>query len=104
MLFIRVNLFDNILSVALMHTILTLPTTILVIASVFASVPYELEEAGQVFGASPLEVVPPHRVASWCVPGIAAASVLFTFVLSWNEVFAASVPDVGEPGRCPPCC
>jgi multiple sugar transport system permease protein len=88
-LFIRVNLFDNILSVALMHTILTLPTTILVIASVFASVPYELEEAGQVFGASPWKSFR-YIVLPLVVPGIAAASVL-TFVLSWNEVFAASV-------------
>ncbi len=88
-LFIRANLFDNILSVALMHTILTLPTTILVISSVFASVPYELEEAGQVFGASPWQSFR-HIVLPLVVPGIAAASVL-TFVLSWNEVFAASV-------------
>ncbi len=88
-LFIRANLFDNILSVALMHTILTLPTTILVIASVFASVPYELEEAGQVFGASPWQSFR-HIVLPLVIPGIAASSVL-TFVLSWNEVFAASV-------------
>lgn len=88
-LFIRANLFDNIMSVALMHTILTLPTTILVIASVFASVPFELEEAGQVFGASPWQSFR-HIVLPLVIPGIAASSVL-TFVLSWNEVFAASV-------------
>lgn len=88
-LFIRADLFDNILSVAIMHTILTLPTTILVIASVFASVPYDLEEAGQVFGASPWQSFR-HIVLPLVMPGIAAASVL-TFVLSWNEVFAASV-------------
>ena len=88
-LFIRANLFDSIISVAIMHTVLTLPTTLLVIASVFASVPYELEEAGQVFGASPWQSFR-HIVLPLVLPGIAASAVL-TFVLSWNEVFAASV-------------
>lgn len=88
-LFLRVGLFDSVLSLALMHTALALPTTILVVSSVFASVPYELEEAGQVFGATPLQSFR-YIVTPLVLPGI-AASGLFTFVLSWNEVFAASV-------------
>lgn len=88
-LFLRAGVFDSIYSLALMHTALALPTSILVIASVFASVPYELEEAGQVFGASALQSFR-YIVVPLVLPGI-AASGLFTFVLSWNEVFAASV-------------
>lgn len=88
-LFIRFDLFDSLISLAFMHTALALPTAILVVASVFASVPYELEEAGQVFGASPFQSFR-HIVLPLVLPGIAASSV-FTFVLSWNEVFAASV-------------
>ena len=88
-LFIQTGLFDSVFSLALMHTALALPTTILVVASVFASVPYELEEAGQVFGASPIQSFR-YIVLPLVMPGI-AASGLFTFVLSWNEVFAASV-------------
>ena len=88
-LFLRAGIFDSVYSLALMHTALAMPTTILVVASVFASVPYELEEAGQVFGATPLQSFR-HIVLPLVLPGI-AASGLFTFVLSWNEVFAASV-------------
>lgn len=88
-LFLRFNLFDSLFSLALMHTALALPTAVLVIASVFASVPYELEEAGQVFGATPWKSFR-YIVAPLVLPGIAASSV-FTFVLSWNEVFAASI-------------
>ena len=88
-LFLRAGVFDSVYSLALMHTALALPTSILVISSVFASVPYELEEAGQVFGATPLQSFR-HIVVPLVLPGI-AASGLFTFVLSWNEVFAASV-------------
>jgi multiple sugar transport system permease protein len=87
--FIRWGLHDTLWGVALMHTALALPTTVLVISSVFASVPYELEEAAKVFGASPLQAF--FRVILPLVlPGI-AASAIFTFVMSWNEVFAASI-------------
>lgn len=72
-----------------MHTALTLPTTILIIGSVFASVPYELEEAAKVFGCTPIQAFR-QVVLPLVLPGIAAAAI-FTFVMSWNEVFAASV-------------
>lgn len=88
-IFINVRIFDSVFSLALMHTALTLPTTILIIGSVFASVPYELEEAAKVFGCTPFQAF--RRVVFPLVlPGIAAAAI-FTFVMSWNEVFAASV-------------
>jgi multiple sugar transport system permease protein len=87
--FISLGIFDSVYSLALMHTALTLPTTVLVIGSVFASIPYELEEAAQVFGCTPLQAF--RRVVFPLVlPGIAAAAI-FTFVMSWNEVFAAAV-------------
>jgi multiple sugar transport system permease protein len=81
------KIYDKVYSLALMHTALTLPTTILVVASVFASVPRELEEAARVFGSSPTQAF--WRIAlPLALPGI-AASAIFTFVMSWNEVFAA---------------
>jgi multiple sugar transport system permease protein len=87
--FINLGIYDSVFSLALMHTALTLPTTILVIGSVFASIPYELEEAAQVFGCSPLQAFR-TVVLPLVAPGIAAAAI-FTFVMSWNEVFAASI-------------
>jgi len=86
-IYIQLGVFDSPYSLALMHVALTLPTTILVIASVFASVPYELEEAAQVFGCPPFQAFL-RVVLPLATPGI-AASALLTFVLSWNEVFAA---------------
>jgi multiple sugar transport system permease protein len=87
--FINFRIYDSVYSLALMHTALTLPTTILVISSVFASIPYELEEAAQVFGCTPLRAFR-TVVLPLAAPGIAAAAI-FTFVMSWNEVFAASI-------------
>ena len=89
LVFIRVGIYDNVFSLALMHTALALPTAILVIGSVFSSVPFELEEAAQVFGCTPLQAFF-HVVVPLVLPGI-AASAIFTFVLSWNEVFAATI-------------
>lgn len=86
-IYIQLGIFDSPISLALMHVALTLPTTILVISSVFASVPYELEEAAQVFGSTPTQAFR-SVVLPLALPGI-AASALLTFVLSWNEVFAA---------------
>jgi multiple sugar transport system permease protein len=87
--FLRVGIYDNVVSLGLMHTALVLPTAILVLGSVFASIPYELEEAAMVFGCSPFQAFR-HIVFPLVLPGIAAAAI-FSFVLSWNEVFAASI-------------
>ncbi len=87
--FIEWGLYDSVYSLALMHTALALPFTILVTSSVFASVPRDLEEAAMTLGCSQLEAF--VRVAlPLALPGLAAAT-LFTFVLSWNEVFAAVI-------------
>jgi len=85
--FINLDMYDSVFSVALLHTALVLPTSVLVIASVFASVPFELEEAAQVFGCTPFQAFI-RVVIPLTLPGIAAAGI-FAFVTSWNEVFGA---------------
>jgi multiple sugar transport system permease protein len=88
-LFLNWQLYDTVLGIALMHTALALPTTVLITASVFVSVPRDVEEAAQVFGATPLAAFR-RVVLPMARPGI-AASAIFTFVLSWNEVLGASI-------------
>jgi multiple sugar transport system permease protein len=92
--YIQLGIFDSPYSLALMHAALTLPTTVLVVASVFMSVPYELEEAAQVFGCGPIQAFW-RIVLPLALPGIAASAIL-TFVLSWNEVFAATLLTVNN--------
>jgi len=93
--FIRWNLYDTVLSVALVHSAITLPLTVLITASVFMRVPAELEEAAMSLGTSRvgavLRVVLPNSV-----PGLAAAA-LFAFVTSWNEVFVAVILTLRNP-------
>jgi multiple sugar transport system permease protein len=87
--FIHWQLYDTLWAVAIVHIALALPQTILVTSSIFVSVPNELEEAALTLGC--------HRgqaflkiVLPMAVPGLAAAAI-FAFVLSWNEVFAATI-------------
>jgi multiple sugar transport system permease protein len=88
-LFIDWNLYDTVLSVALLHTAMALPFTVLITASVFIRVPIELEEAAMSLGTTRLGAVV-RVVLPLSLPGLATAA-LFAFVLSWNEVFGAAV-------------
>jgi multiple sugar transport system permease protein len=88
-LFLTVDIYDTTYAVILLHTALALPTTILISASVFLSVPIDVEEAARLFGCTPLGAFG-RVVLPMALPGLAAASI-FTFVMSWNEVLGASI-------------
>lgn len=87
--FIRLGLYDTIVGVGLIHTVLALPFAALVTQGIFLGVPRELEEAAWVFGCTRIQAFF-KVVVPLALPGIVATAV-FAFVISWNEVFAASV-------------
>lgn len=88
-LFLRTGVYDSVLAVVLVHTALALPTTILITASIFVSVPRDIEEAALLFGCTRIGAFW-RVVMPLALPGVAASSI-FTFVHSWNEVLAAAV-------------
>lgn len=88
-MFMRWNLYDTVLGVSLMHTSLALPFVVLVTASLFLKIPHDLEEAAMTLGCNRLTAF--IRISMpMALPGLVAAGI-FTFVTSWNEVFAASI-------------
>lgn len=87
--FIETGLDDSAFGLALVHTTLALPFAILITASLFLSIPVELEEAAWTLGCSRFTAFR-RIVVPLALPGIAASGI-FAFVTSWNEVFAASV-------------
>jgi multiple sugar transport system permease protein len=87
--FIRTGLDDGIPGLALVHTTLALPFAILITFSLFLSIPVELEEAAWTLGCTRFGAFR-RIVLPLALPGIAASGV-FAFVTSWNEVFAAAV-------------
>jgi len=87
--YIRWGLDDSVIGVAFMHTALALPFTVLITSSIFVSVPRDLEEAAQTLGCTPLQAFVKVSLPL-ALPGLAAAAI-FTWVLSWNDVFAAAI-------------
>ena len=92
--FIRLGLYDTPLGVALVHTVLALPFAALVTQSLFMGIPREYEEAAWVFGCTRRQAFR-KIVLPLALPGLAATAI-FAFVISWNEVFAASILTVRE--------
>jgi len=88
-LFIRIGLDDSLLGLALVHTMLALPFAVLITFSLFSGIPMELEEAAWVFGCDRWQGFQ-KVVLPLAFPGIAASAV-FAFIISWNEVFASAV-------------
>ncbi len=87
--FLNFGLYDTLIAVAIVHTALALPQTILVTSSIFISMPVELEEAAMTLGCHRMQAFT-KIILPMALPGLAAASI-FAFVLSWNEVFAATI-------------
>ena len=88
-LFIRTGLDDTVIGLALVHTTLALPFAVLITFSLFSGIPVELEEAAWTLGCNRLTGFT-KVILPLAAPGIAASAV-FAFVISWNEVFAAAV-------------
>ena len=88
-LFIRTGLDDTIIGLALVHTTLALPFAVLITFSLFSGIPLELEEAAWTLGCNRVQAFV-KVILPLAAPGIAASAV-FAFVISWNEVFAAAV-------------
>ena len=92
--FIRLGLYDTPFGVSLVHTVLALPFAALVTQSLFLGIPREYEEAAWVFGCTRFQAFR-KVVLPLALPGLAATAI-FAFVISWNEVFAASILTVRE--------
>jgi multiple sugar transport system permease protein len=92
--FIRLGLYDTPFGVSLIHTVLALPFAALVTQSLFMGIPREYEEAAWVFGCTRFQAFM-KVVLPLALPGLAATAI-FAFVISWNEVFAASILTVQE--------
>ncbi|RDI62018.1 carbohydrate ABC transporter membrane protein 2 (CUT1 family) [Microvirga subterranea] len=92
--FIRLGLYDTPFGVSLIHTVLALPFAALVTQSLFMGIPREYEEAAWVFGCTRFQAFW-KVVMPLALPGLAATAI-FAFVISWNEVFAASILTVRE--------
>lgn len=88
-IFMKIGVSDTVYGVALAHTAMALPLVILVSSSILSSIVVEYEEAAMIFGLSRLGAF--FRITlPLALPGL-AASAIFAFIISWNEVFVAAI-------------
>lgn len=92
--FINLGIYDTPFGVALVHTALALPFAVLVTSSLFLGIPRELEEAAWTLGCNRIQAFL-KVVLPLALPGLAATAI-FAFVISWNEVFAATLLTLRE--------
>jgi len=79
----QANLIDNYLGVILVHTVINIPLAVLLLKSFFDEVPYDLDEAAMVDGATRWQAFW-RVIIHYILPGLAATAIL-SFIFSWNE-------------------
>ncbi len=84
LLFARLALLDTYAALILGHTVITLPVAVWLMKGFFEQLPREVEEAAWVDGASPLYTL--LRIVLPMARPALAASAIFVFVTSWNEL------------------
>ena len=83
------HLLNNLLSLGLTYTAFVVPLTIWILRGFAQGVPVELEEAAQIDGASPAQIIT-HVLVPLLAPGIIATSI-FAFITAWNDYVYAYV-------------
>lgn len=82
------NLLNTWEGLYIPYTAFTLPLTIFILTTFYASIPKELEEAARVDGATPFQAF--YKVIlPLAAPGVFAAAIII-FVAAWNEFLLAS--------------
>lgn len=84
-----INLNDTLFGLILVYVTFTLPFTLWMLQGYVAAIPAELEEAGEMDGASRFTILR-TIVLPLLAPGL-VATAMFTFVSAWNEFFLALV-------------
>ena len=88
-IFMKIGVSDTIWGVALAHTAMVLPMIILISSSILSSISVDYEEAAMIFGLSRIQAF--FKITlQLALPGL-AASAIFAFIISWNEVFVATI-------------
>jgi multiple sugar transport system permease protein len=82
-MFIRMGIDDTILALIIAHIAMTLPFGVWMLVSFFKTIPFDLEEASWIDGASRLKSIV-HVIVPLIVPGVISVAI-FTFILSFTD-------------------
>lgn len=96
----RVGLFDTWPGLILPYITFALPMAIFILSSFFREIPWELEKAAQMDGATPFQAFR-LVVAPLAIPGIVTAAIL-VFIFAWNDFLLAVSLTSTEAARTAP--
>lgn len=96
----RVGLYDTWAGLILPYMTFTLPLAIWILVAFFREIPWELDRAARVDGATPLQAFI-HVIAPLAAPGVVTASIL-VFIFAWNEfLFAVALTSTDKARTVP---
>jgi multiple sugar transport system permease protein len=85
----RLHIFDTYLVLILVNSMANLPFVVWILKGFIDEIPYAIEEAAQVDGASWIKMMRDH-ILPLSAPGIVAVS-LFCLIFTWNEFLFSTV-------------
>ncbi|WP_170265538.1 carbohydrate ABC transporter permease [Thiohalocapsa marina] len=96
----HLGLYDTWLGLILPYMTFTLPLAIWILAAFFREIPWDLEQAARVDGATPLQAFR-HVIVPLAAPGVVTAAIL-VFIFAWNDfLFAAALTSTNDARTVP---
>jgi multiple sugar transport system permease protein len=97
---IHVGLFDTWLGLILPYLSFSLPLSIYILSAFFREIPWDLEKAAQMDGATPMQAFI-KVILPLAIPGVFTAGIL-TFIAAWNDFLFANVLTATDASRTAP--
>lgn len=95
-----VGLFDTWLGLIIPYMTFTLPLAIWTLSALFREIPWDLDKAARVDGATPFQAFR-HVIAPLAAPGVFTATIL-VFIFAWNDfLFAIALTSTNDARTVP---
>jgi multiple sugar transport system permease protein len=96
----QVGLYDTWVGLILPYLSFSLPLSIYILSAFFREIPWDLEKAAQMDGATPLQAFR-RVILPLAMPGVFTAGIL-TFITAWNDFLFANVLTSTDASRTAP--
>ena len=96
----KVGLFDTWIGLILPYLSFSLPLSIYILSAFFREIPWDLEKAAQMDGATPMQAFR-RVILPLAMPGVFTAGIL-TFIVAWNDFLFANVLTSTDASRTAP--
>jgi multiple sugar transport system permease protein len=96
----QIGLFDTWLGLILPYLSFSLPLSIYILSAFFREIPWDLEKAAQMDGATPMQAFR-RVILPLAMPGVFTAGIL-TFIAAWNDFLFANVLTSTDGSRTAP--